>query len=716
MRTSFVGREAELAEATSAFEHTRLLTIAGTGGVGKTRLALRLAADIADGFPDGVCFVDLAALTDPRFVSAAALAVLGIRQEAARDTDDTLINDLRVKRALIVFDNCEHVRDEVARLARRLLAECPDVRLLATSRRALDIEGELVRRLPSFSEVDGVALFVTRAEAVLPSFTLGADNADIVKQICRRLDGIPLAIELAAARVKIMTLSELQRRLDDRFRILTGGSDEALGRHRTLRALIEWSYNLLDDSEQALLRRLAVFAGAFTQEAACAVCGLHPLEEATVAAVLEELVNKSLVQPELLSESPGYRLGYRVLESTKQFGLERLDEAIEVSTLRLLHAQYFRAGIEASRGAGAAKAEAFHAEIARDYPDYRAALQWALADAGNVALGAALAAAMGRYWTARGQWREGRYWLEQVLQHEAQVPLATLAHALDALSSQYFVQGEYALMGTLSRRAGEAYAQLGDARGQAGTRSNLAIEAYFAGRYDEAYALYQSNLAAFREFGDRRMEAITLGNLAELLTEWKGDYAQSERLYELAAAIHRERGDSRVFGLMLADWSQTAAYEGALDRAERLAQEALDIFRRIGDEMRSVEALIRMAQYRVWGGSYKAAADALQEAVDGLRASMHALYLARFIEACADLALATGQAAEAATLFGFADEWREERNLQRPLPMQTRANDAAAAVRDALGEEDFASAWERGRRLEPQDALEAAAGAARAAP
>lgn len=700
--TSFIGREEELAQTARLFGETRLLTLLGPGGIGKTRLSIRLAAGLVDRFPDGVWFVDLAPLTDAAFATSAILSTLDVREEDGRDAEDALAKFLRDKSALLVLDNCEHVIGEIAPVAAALLRECPGVHLVATSREVLNVPGEVVHRVSAFARDEGVRLFVSRAALVAPGFAPPASELGEIELICARLDGIPLAIELAAARIKMMTVPELYRRLEDRFHVLTGGSREVLPRQRTLRGLIEWSFNLLDDLEKTLLRRLAVFAGDFTLDTATAVCAFGDVEPWEVLDLLSRLIDKSLVQ----SAAGGSEQRHRLLESTKAFFLERLDDAGETTAMRERHARHFAALAEAGyehRSTG--RYDEIIVQTGRDYADYRAALQWALEEGCDRALGTALAAYLGYYWTSRGLWREGHHWLTLVeLQSEGVAP-GKRGLALFQLAQQYYARGEYGLMQAPARRAEALFAELGDPNMLASVRNLRAIAACYAGLYDEANELWQANLASRRQSGHRHGEAATLANLAELQTDWKADYAEAERYYERAVAVLRELGNSRNLGVALSDWSQTVAYSGDFDRADAIAREALELFWRTGVANRATEALVRIGHYRVWAGACDEARGVLREALEPLRNDGQPLFLARYAEAAADLALATGNAAAAATLLGFSEALRAAKALPQPVPMRRRNHEAAERARAACGDAAFAAAWASGRVMSPQGAL-----------
>jgi predicted ATPase len=369
--TSFVGREQEIAEVGALLEAHRLVTLVGAPGVGKTRLSLQVAAAVLDRFRDGVWLVELAPLADPALVPPAVADVLGVREQPGRPLTVTLAEQLRARHLLVLLDNCEHLIGAVAALAEMVLHSCPGLRVLATSREPLTIDGEVTRRVPSLTvpdverlrvvgqataaasvaslaEAEAVRLFVERAGAVASSFALTARNAAVVAQICARLDGIPLALELAAARVRALSVEQIAVRLDDRFRLLTGGSRTALPRQQTLRGAVDWSYDLLSESEQSLLRRLAVFAGGFTLEAAEHV-GSGQSEagggdsSAGLLDLLTALVDKSLVQVE--GGADGERR-YRLLETFRQYGLKKLAEHGDLAATRCHHRDYFLAFAE----------------------------------------------------------------------------------------------------------------------------------------------------------------------------------------------------------------------------------------------------------------------------------------------------------------------------------------------------------------------------------
>jgi len=420
--TSFVGRAREMAEVKRLLGTTRLLTLTGPGGTGKTRLSLQVAAEVLEGFPHGVWLVELATVTDPEWVPEAVAAALEIRMEAERTALETLIDALRARHLLLVLDNCEHLIEASARLATTLLQRCREVRILASSREALNIPGETLWNVPALAlpdsfrlvkslefrelvALESVQLFVERAAAVRPGFELTPENAPVVAEICWRLDGIPLALELAAARIKLLPLGQILERLDDRFRLLTGGSRTALPRQQTLGALIEWSYDLLSESERRLLRRLAVFVAGRTLEMAEEVCSGDGLERRDIFDLLSSLADKSLIMAERgAEEAPRYTL----LESIWSFAEEKLEQHQETDQYRRRHLDYF------VRFAEAMEPELFRVHqkawldrLTVEQANLNQALRTSLEHPETIEQGLRLASSLIRYWEVRNYFAEG---------------------------------------------------------------------------------------------------------------------------------------------------------------------------------------------------------------------------------------------------------------------------------------------------------------------
>jgi len=424
--TSFRGREQDLEDLKVHLAEHRLVTLLGAGGIGKTRLAAQLGAEVLDRFPDGVWVADLAAITGSELVSSVVAKALGVSQAQMRAIDESMMQFLKGKQLLLVLDNCEHVLEAVAALADAIHRHCPNVRILATSRQALGVSGEKVLRVASLAVPDkvanlapaaaltfgAVALFADRASLVDQSFRLGDDNAFIVSDICRRLDGIPLAIELAAARVKVMSISTLAQRLNERFEILTGGSRTALPRQKTLSALFDWSYDLLSPEERVLFNRVAIFAGSFTLDAATFVCTGDGIERRDLLDLIASLADKSL----LVVDTSANLERYRMLECTRQYALAKLAASGERDRLGRRHAEYFQ-GVaqEAERTFGAMPLGEWLARLEPEVENFRAAMDWALVRDQEVALGGSIAVALQMVWWHGGVEAEGLRWIEAAL-------------------------------------------------------------------------------------------------------------------------------------------------------------------------------------------------------------------------------------------------------------------------------------------------------------
>jgi non-specific serine/threonine protein kinase len=537
--TSFVGRERELAEVKRLLGEAPLLTLTGAGGAGKTRLALRVAAEASGDFADGVWLVELAPLANPTLVPQAVATALGVREAPGRALTDTLTEYLHTREILLVFDNCEHLVAAAAQLTETLLQACPRLRILATSREALGLAGELAWRVPSLTlpdpdrfagagpgaesilvEYEAVRLFLDRATFALPSFALSDQNAPTIAQICRRLDGMPLAIELAAARVRALTVEQIAERLDDRFRLLTGGSRTSLPRQQTLRATVDWSYDLLSEAERVLLHHLSVFSGGWALEAAEAVCGGDAVPSSAVLDLLVQLVDRSLV----LAEPQGVEERYRLLETVRQYAREKLLEAGEANGVRDRHRDYFLSLAEQADPELRGREQLTWLErLTREQDNLRAAIEWSLTrDPAETAL--RLAGALGWFWDLRGHWSEGRAWVERCLElatpNDAQ-PDRTATQVAPWVRGRIFlaagilalVQTDFAAARPSLEEAIQLSRSAGDHWGVARALMSLApVEAY-QGRHGEAAAHLQEGLALFRAVGDKWGTALALAVL-----------------------------------------------------------------------------------------------------------------------------------------------------------------------------------------------------------
>ena len=597
--TSFIGREKQVEDVTGLLGKTRLLTLTGAGGSGKTRLSLQVAADLLDQYFDGVWLVELAALSDPDLVPQAVIAALRLREEPDKPIQQTLVEWLRPKCLLLILDNCEHLVVACASLAADILRHCPDVRLMASSREPLNLAGEQTYRVPSLSlpdpkkaqtaeglsQYEAVRLFIERAQAVQPSFSVTDANAPAVAQVCFRLDGVPLAIELAAARVRSLSAEEINRRLDQRFRLLTGGSRDTLPRQQTLRALIDWSYDLLTEAEKALLCRLSVFAGGWILSAAEAVCAGEPVEDWEVLDLLTALVDKSLVAAEPLGDGTRYRL----LETVHQYAGERLGQSGEAVVAR--HAAWALAlAEEAEPHLTGPEQGAWLSLLEAEHDNLRASLSWSLSYGGpqqgeqSNDDGLRLAGALWRFWSVRGHLSEGRRWLDQALARAGASggeASAARAKALQGAVTLARRQGDYAGSQELCEESLALSRQLGDQHGIAKSLYDMGQVAYTQDDFAGARALFEESLTLFRQLGDQEGVANALRGLG-LVVHSQGDFAGARALCEESLALSRQSGDPRAISNALMNLGQVAQSQGDFAGARALYEESLILTRQLG--------------------------------------------------------------------------------------------------------------------------------------
>ena len=530
--TSFIGREQAMAEIKKLFTRARWVTLTGAGDSGKTRLAIQVATDLIDAFKDGVWWVEFASLTHETLVPHAIAKALGVRESPSESLSETIANHLRSRTVLLVLDNCEHVLATSAQLATTLLSAAAHLKILATSREAHGVFGETIWNVPTLSapnaeqslpladleQYESVRLLTERAVAVKSDFALTQQNANAVAQICERLDGIPLAIELAAARVKSLPVEQIAARLDDRFGLLTVGSRTALPRHQTLRAMIDWEYDLLSEDERVLLRRLSVFAGGWTLEGAHALYGEENVSKRDVLDLLTRLVDKSLV---VAGEWKG-EARYRFLESLRQYGAVRLAQADEMNTARHHHAISFAEMAEIA--AQGLRGKAMRARIARieiEHDNFRAALEWSLENE-SPEFGLRFADALGYFWSRYGYIAEGRKWLERLIARGAELPAHFRAKAMMRLGWMAFVEGNYPPARHLDETCLALFRAADDKIGMADALNQLGLMAMYENDTRRASAYYAESLALCDQAGYRLGRAIPLiGEAGRLLFQNK---------------------------------------------------------------------------------------------------------------------------------------------------------------------------------------------------
>jgi non-specific serine/threonine protein kinase len=579
-RTRFIGREKELADCARLLEDARLLTLTGIGGAGKTRLALRLAAGQLDRHPDGVWLVDLAPLADAVRVPEALAAVLGVREAADRSMTEMLGQHLRGKRVLLVLDNCEHLLAACAQLADALLSAGEGLRILATSREGLGVEGERLFALQSLDAPAAVSLFVERARQALHEFELGDEGAAAVGEICRRLDGIPLAIELAAARVKMLSVEQIRAKLDDRFRLLADASKTAPSRHQTLRATIQWSYDQLPGEEQRLFRALSVFAGGWRLDSAARVAGDQG-DELEVLDLLSHLVDKSLVLVD--RERSGGEPRYSLLETVRQYGLERLTEAGEAQAVRQRHVTEFLALAERAYAERLVREEVWAAALAAEHDNLRAALSFLRQSDTERYL--ELAGALAWFWQVRSHLIEGREHLTAALAATAPEPVRPArARALWGIANTAAWQGDAAAARPEMEEALRIWRQLGDLREVALALEGIGWAEFLGGEDEAACATFEECLRVQRAHGDPPLVNRAMVALAQVLVALaRVDEARPMATEIIAYARSHDDRRSEHFGWhYLAD---CALIEGKCDESLALYRQSLVLAGALGDRL-----------------------------------------------------------------------------------------------------------------------------------
>jgi predicted ATPase/DNA-binding CsgD family transcriptional regulator len=591
--TSFIGREREIAEIRQLLSAARLVTVTGAGGCGKTRLALQVAAKLLSGCADGVWVVDLAALSDRAFVPQTVASTLGVPEQPNRPPLDSLVDALRRRTLLLVLDNCEHLLTVCRDIADALLRKCLDVRILATSREPLGILGESTYRVPSLTlprpdrpctlndlaRYEAMLLFTERATLSNPQFRVTARNLPAIAQICSRLDGIPLAIELAAAKAKVLTAEQIAVRLDDRFGLLTGGGREALPRHRTLRATMDWSYALLSTKGKALLRRLSVFAGACTLEAVEAVCVGDELESSEILNVLTQLLDKSLVQMEDREGEARYRL----LETVREYGRARLEEAGETDSARRRHRDWYLALAERAepelRGPNQI---AWLERLEEDHDNFRAALDWTRSHGGADAAGLRLATALYEFWEIRGHFIEARTWLDEMLRLDQNASPTLRVRALNLAGHLAYTQGDPHRVSALCEEARALAKAAGYDSGYARAVHYLGHAAEGTGDHRRGAELLRQSVDIHRVAGSRLELARALHCLANAL-RFQGDFGKAPPLFEEALAIFQACADKRAIATTLHNLGYLALSQGDETRARTLFRGGLVLARELGD-------------------------------------------------------------------------------------------------------------------------------------
>jgi predicted ATPase/class 3 adenylate cyclase len=696
--TSFRGRERDVEDAKSLLDATSLLTLVGSGGIGKTRLALQLGAEMIEAYPDGVWLIELAPLSDPDLVDDIAAQVLKVAVPQNHSATEAIVTFLRRKRLLLILDNCEHLIAAAAKFANTVLTSCPDVRILATSRQGLGIAGEVVHQVPPLSvpertqalKVDeamqygAVVLFADRAAAADSRFTLSEDTAPIVAEICRHLDGIALAIELAAARVKVLSIPHLAERLAERFRILTGGSRAVLPRQQTLRALIDWSYDLLAESEKLLFRRVSIFAAGCTLETANAVCAGDDMDKGEVFDLLASLAEKSL----LVADTRGPVERYRLLESTREYGLELLTKYGERSALARRHTECFAAmAREADEASKIKPAQPWLKQYEPEIDNFRAALDWAISGGNDPISGGTIAGNLGLLWWYGGRTAEGRRWTVNALQKLEETQAPAVAARL-WLTSSVLNDGLKKLED--GERARVLYEQLGDRRGAARALRCVGSALHHLGRVDEAEEAFRHALPDLREAGDATEAGRCLFSLSSVM--WaRGNVEVARELLRETLTTAKALGDDAATAAYLFNLAELEFSQGGNEVALRYAGDALAMYLDLKNYRLVAIVYANIAVYRIALGQLEQARAEACEAIRWSRETQYSYCTAIAIQHLALLASLSGERRRAARLTGYVDAFYQKLGSRREPTEEWGYKKLIASLGEEIASDELAA-------------------------
>ncbi len=656
MMTSFIGRQKAIADIKQLLSEGRLLTLTGSGGSGKTRLSIQVAQELLSDYPDGVWLIEFAALSDPALVVQTIANVIGVREEVHIPLIQTLARSLKPKCILLVLDNCEHLLTAASSAVSALLHACPDIRILVTSREGMGVPGELQFRVPCLSlphatcntcvaelcDWEATQLFVERARDCQPSFAPTSRNVAMLVSICHRLDGIPLAVELAAARVRSLSVDQIHSGLDQCFRVLTEVNRAVLARQRTLKATIDWSYDLLTEEEKALLCRLSVFAGGWNIEAAVAVGVGHGVRDSDVPGLLKSLTGKSLV----VAVEDQAQTRFRLQETIRQYARDRMRERGESWVVRERHQAYFVTLAEEAEPelTGPGQSEWLN-RLEREHDNLRAAMEWSNRDSAL-----RVAGAVWRFWEVRGYLREGRERLEATLATCVDQTSATSqAKALNAAGELARSQCEFADARNLHTQCLTLHQKLGDKRGIATSNNNLGVVAFYQGDYAGARSMYEESLSIRHELADSHGIAETLHNLGNLAGN-QGDYSAARKIHAESLELFRALGDRGSIARALLGLGSVTQNQGACIEAGLIYEESLVILRELGNKSGIAFALHNLSSIAMNRDDYATAQGLSEESLALKRELGNLRDCAASLNALGDVAYARGDYASARIL------------------------------------------------------------------
>jgi predicted ATPase/DNA-binding XRE family transcriptional regulator len=741
--TTFIGREKEQTDAIRLISKYRLVTLTGSGGVGKTRLSIKVGEQVLGNYVDGVWLVELAPILDPSLVPRTIALTLGLRDDPQRRIIDLLCDYMREKRMLLLLDNCEHVLDGCAQLIDEVLKTCPHLKILVTSREPLNITGEAIYRVPSlglpnleqildtFRNYESIQLFEERAQLVQFDFSLTLENAASVAQICQRLDGIPLAIELAAAKVAVFSPEQMAKQLQESFNLLAQGSRTALPRHQTLRASINWSWNLLTESEQRLIRQLSVFAGGWTLEAAQSVC------DGDILYLLNSLVAKSLI---VMNQRPKNNTRYSFHETIRQYAREKLLEASGSEVVRNRHLVYFvKLAEQADPELYRSKQVFWLNKLANELDNIRVALEWALAI--DVESGLRIASSSWRFWDSRGYMQELREWLRPLLEHHTWAD-NLCAQSWAVYSYCYYRQGYFSEAISFATHSLQLARKLANQQTEAFSLSLLGVSTLLQGNVREGTHLLENGLTLYRALGDKMGQAKTLEWLAFNTTS---NPERTMAFIKESLGLYRELGNLTGITVCLNSLSQITMRSGDFKSPLPWVEEALSISRQLGDQTNEAYILSLSAALAYWQGNYQQAKSYYHEVllltektgdnflklwihvhigyaflhqgniqqaralfVDSIH-NTHTVGLAGIlvfaVEGMASLYVDQNQFKRATQLFAWTDAMREELGDHRPLVEQRSVERDLAIIHSKLDDAEFAKFSEEGRLMTKEQVI-----------
>lgn len=737
--SSLIGREEAVQEIVGLLSTTRLVTLTGTGGVGKTRLAIAVAQWMEEEYSDRSWFADLSPLTDPELVPQAVATALEVRAEPGRSLIEVLQAFLAGKELLLILDNCEHLEPACAALANALLSACPGLRIIATSRQALGLIGERRWRVPSLTlpdlsvltqagkeseaylmESSAAQLFVERATAIYSPFRVTAQNVRGIGEVCCLLEGIPFAIELASAWTRIVPVGEIVTRLEDQLNLLVDGGRVAPTRQQTLRATLDWSYGLLEETEQRLLCRLSVFAGGWTLEAAEQVCGEKGDQANAVLRRLARLADHSMV----VFEERGGKARYRLLATTRQYAREKLREREEERQIQERHGAFFLAlAEEVERNMRGPEQDVLLARLEQEHDNLRTVLDFCKVAGGRrqvepeeispaaftphpAEMGLRLAGALLPFWQVRGYWEEGRTWYETILSRvEAQEPTQARGKSLLGAGALADLQGDYDSARALFLESLPLWEALEDKRGIAIALNSLGTVAWHQGDYDSARTFYESSLAMKREEGDLRGIANALNNLG--LVAWnQRDYDSARAFYEESLAIRKELGDKVGLATSFHNLGTLTADQSDHDSARTFYEESLALKRELGNTAGIALTLHNLGNSACAQGDYIAARAHYMDSLVRWKKLEDKKGVAHSLEAFARLAAALGQMERTIRLRSASEALHDSLGARRSPNDQEEHDRDLAAARVALGESAFLALWAEGRAWTTEQAIE----------